>query len=58
MPELTPDALRDAVARIARAARLQELERIVDAGEQEPSEALAEIHAIREAAEAEAEAGL
>lgn len=99
MPELTPDALRAAVARIApsripaltqhlfeattnaqqtkslaplrafvhswavfvaierhpeRAARLHELERIVDAGEQDPTEAVAEIRAIREVAEAEA----
>jgi hypothetical protein len=99
MPELTPDALRAAVARIApskipaltqhlfeatsnaqqtqslaplrafvhswavfiaterhpeRAARLRELEHIVDAGEQDPVEAIAEIHRIREAAEAEA----
>lgn len=99
MPELTPDALRAAVARIApsripaltqhlfeattnaqqtqslaplrtfvhswavfvaierhpeRAARLHELEGIVDAGEQDPAEALAEIRAIRDAAEAEA----
>ncbi|MBA2806961.1 hypothetical protein E0500_005760 [Streptomyces sp. KM273126] len=99
MPELTPDALRAAVARIApsripaltqhlfeattnaqqaqslaplrafvhswavfiaierhpaRAERLRELERIVDAGEQDPSEAITEIRAIREAAEAEA----
>ncbi|MFB7459995.1 DUF6247 family protein [Streptomyces sp. NPDC056112] len=99
MPELTPDALRAAVARIApsripvltqhlfeattnaqqtqslaplrafvhswavfvaierhpeRAARLRELERIVDAGEQDPVQAIAEIRAIREAAEAEA----
>lgn len=99
MPELTPDALRAAVARIApgripaltqhlfeattnaqqaqsvaplrafvhswgvfvaierhpqRAARLHELERIVDAGEQEPAEAIAEIREIRAAAEAEA----
>ncbi|MFF3709362.1 hypothetical protein [Streptomyces phaeochromogenes] len=99
MPELTPDALRSAVARIApsrlpaltqhlfeattnaqhaqnlaplhafvhswavfiaierhpqRAARLHELERIVDAGDQEPAKAIAEIHAIRAAAEAEA----
>lgn len=99
MPELTPDALRAAVARIApsrvpaltqhlfeattnaqqtqslaplrafvhswavfvaierhpaRAQRLRELERIVDDGEQDPSEAIAEIRAIREAAEAEA----
>ncbi|MFF7748672.1 DUF6247 family protein [Streptomyces sp. NPDC007971] len=99
MPELTPDALRAAVARIApsripaltqhlfeattnaqqtqslaplrsfvhswagfvalerhpeRAARLRELERIVDAGEQDPAAAIAEIRAIREAAEAEA----
>ncbi|MGA5896557.1 DUF6247 family protein [Streptomyces venetus] len=38
----------------ARAERLRELERIVDAGEQDPSEAIAEIRAIREAAEAEA----
>lgn len=98
MPELTPDALRAAVARIApsrlpaltqhlleaatnaqqtqglaplrafvhswavfvaierhpeRAARLRELERIVDAGEQDPAAAIAEIRAIREAAEAE-----
>lgn len=101
MPELTPDALRVAVARIApsripaltqhlfeattnaqqtqslaplrafvhswavfvaierhpeRAARLRELERIVDAGEQDPTEAVSEIRAIRE--DAEAEAGL
>ncbi|MEV4036949.1 MULTISPECIES: DUF6247 family protein [Streptomyces phaeochromogenes group] len=99
MPELTPDALRAAVARIApsrvpaltqhlfeattnaqqtqslaplrafvhswavfvaierhpqRAARFHELERIVDAGDQEPTEAIAEIRAIRAAAEAEA----
>ncbi|MEV5874312.1 DUF6247 family protein [Streptomyces sp. NPDC052101] len=99
MPELTPDALRAAVARIApsripaltqhlfeattnaqqtqglaplhafvhswavfiaverhpeRAARLRELERIVDTGEQDPTAAIAEIRAIREAAEAEA----
>ncbi len=99
MPELTPDALRAAVARIApsrvpaltqhlfeattnaqqtqslaplrafvhswavfvaierhpeRAARLRELERIVDAGEQDPAAAITEIRAIREAAEAEA----
>ncbi|MFJ9590524.1 hypothetical protein [Streptomyces acidicola] len=98
MPQLTPDALRAAVARIApsripglthhlfgattnaqvteslaplrafvhswavfvaiechpaRAQRLRELERIVDTGEQEPSEAIAEIRAIREAADAE-----
>ncbi|WP_328872059.1 hypothetical protein OHT76_19150 [Streptomyces sp. NBC_00287] len=98
MPELTPDALRSAVGRIApsrlpaltqhlfeattnaqqtqslaplrafvhswavfvaierhpaRAARLRDLERIVDAGEQDPSEAMAEIRAIREAAESE-----
>jgi len=96
MPELTPDALRAAVARIApsrvpaltqhlfeaatnaqhtqtlaplhafvhswavfiaierhprRAARLRELERIVAAGDQEPAEAIAEICAIRAAAE-------
>jgi hypothetical protein len=99
MPELTPDALRAAVTRIApsrvpaltqhlfeattnaqqtqslaplrafvhswavfvaierhpeRAARLRELERLVDAGEQDPAEAIPEIRAIREAAEAEA----
>ncbi|MFG3021745.1 DUF6247 family protein [Streptomyces sp. NPDC048254] len=99
MPELTPDGLRAAVARIApsripaltqhlfeattnaqqtqslaplrafvhswavfvavqrhpeRAARLRELERIVDAGEQDPAGAITEIRAIREAAEAEA----
>ncbi|WP_406170514.1 hypothetical protein [Streptomyces sp. NBC_00996] len=99
LPELTPDALRAAVTRIApsripglaqhlfeattnvqqtqslaplrafvyswavfvaierypeRAARLRELERIVDAGEQDPAEAMTEIRAIREAAEAEA----
>ncbi|TXS40949.1 hypothetical protein EAO75_39580 [Streptomyces sp. uw30] len=99
MPELTPDTLRAAVARIApsripaltqhlfeattnaqqtqslaplrafvhswavsvaierhpeRAARLRELERVVDAGEQDPTEAIAEIRAIRETAEAEA----
>lgn len=38
----------------ARARRLRELERIVDDGEFDPSEAIAEIRAIREAAEAEA----
>ncbi|WP_251093815.1 DUF6247 family protein [Streptomyces sp. Caat 7-52] len=99
MPELTPDALRAAVARIApsrvpaltqhlfeattsaqqtqslvplrafvhswavfvaierhpeRAARLKELERIVDGGEQDPTPAVEEIRAIRAAAEAEA----
>jgi hypothetical protein len=37
-----------------RAARLRELERIVDSGEQEPGDAIAEIQRIREAAEAEA----
>jgi hypothetical protein len=37
-----------------RAARLRELERSVDAGEQDPTEAITEICAIREAAEAEA----
>jgi len=37
-----------------RAARLRELERIVDAGEENPAETIAEIRAIREAAEAEA----
>ncbi|MFE2095937.1 DUF6247 family protein [Streptomyces sp. PTD9-10] len=99
MPELTPEALRAAVAGIApsrvpaltrhlleattnaqqtqslaplcafvhswavfvaierhpeRAARLRELERIVDAGEQDPAEAIVEIRSIREAAEREA----
>lgn len=99
MPELTPDALRAAVARIApsripaltqhlfeattnvqqtqslsplrafvhswavfvaiqrhpeRAGRVRELERIVDAGEQDPAAAITEIQAIRETAEAEA----
>ncbi|MEV0735353.1 DUF6247 family protein [Streptomyces sp. NPDC050549] len=99
MPELTPDALRAAVARIApsripaltqhlfeattnaqqtqslaplrafvhswavfvaverhpeRAARLRALERVVDTGEQDPTEAITEIRAIRETAEAEA----
>ncbi|MGW1375258.1 DUF6247 family protein [Streptomyces sp. NPDC002446] len=98
-PELTPDALRSAVARIApsripaltqhlfeattsaqqtqtlaplrafvhswgvfvaierhpeRAARLRELERIVDRGESDPAAAIAEIQQIRETAEAEA----
>ncbi|MFI1764159.1 hypothetical protein ACH41H_19210 [Streptomyces sp. NPDC020800] len=37
-----------------RAAHLRELERIVDAGEQDPAAAIAEIRAIREAAETEA----
>ncbi|MEU6089009.1 DUF6247 family protein [Streptomyces sp. NPDC047085] len=37
-----------------RAARLRELERLVDAGEQDPAAAIEEIRAIREAAEAEA----
>jgi len=99
MPELTPDALRAAVARIApsripaltqhlfeattnaqqtqslaplrafvhswavfvaierhpaRAERLRELERVVDAGDQDPTEAIAEIQAIRAGAETEA----
>jgi len=99
MPELTPDALRAAVMRIApsrvpaltqhlfeattnaqqtqslaplrafvhswavfvaierhpeRAARLRELERVVDAGVQDPTEAIGEIRAIRAVAEAEA----
>jgi hypothetical protein len=99
MPELTPDALRAAVTRIApsripaltqhlfeattnaqqtqslaplrafvhswavfvaierhpeRAARLHQLERIVDAGEVDPAEAITEIRTIREAAESEA----
>ncbi|MFH8288431.1 hypothetical protein [Streptomyces sp. NPDC018059] len=101
MPELTPDALRAAVARIApsripaltqhlfeattnaqqtqslaplrafihswavfvaierhpqRATRLRELERVVNAGDQDPADAIAEIRRIRD--EAEAEAGL
>lgn len=99
MPDLTPDAPRTAVARIApskaaaltqhlfeattnaqqtqslaplrafihswavfvaierhpeRAARLHELERIVNAGEQDPTDAIEEIRQIRDAAEAEA----
>ncbi|KPC62940.1 DUF6247 family protein [Streptomyces chattanoogensis] len=99
MPDLTPDALRAAVARIApskvpaltqhlfeattnaqqtqslaplrsfvhswavfvaiqrhpqRAARLRELEEIVDLGEADPAEAIDEIRRIRDAAEAEA----
>lgn len=99
MPELTPDGLRAAVARIApsripaltrhlfeattnaqqagslaplrafvhswavfvaierypeRAARLRELERIVDAGDHDPTEAISEIRSIHEAAAAEA----
>lgn len=37
-----------------RAARLRELERIVDSGERDPVEAIAGIRAIREVAEAEA----
>jgi hypothetical protein len=37
-----------------RAARLRELERLVDAGEQDPAAAIAEIRGIRETAEAEA----
>ncbi|MEU1779982.1 MULTISPECIES: DUF6247 family protein [Streptomyces] len=37
-----------------RANRLRELERIVDAGSQDPAEAIAEIHRIQEAARAEA----
>ncbi|MFD4508297.1 hypothetical protein [Streptomyces sp. NPDC058457] len=41
-----------------RAARLRELERIVDAGEQDPTEAVEEICVIRAEAEAEADAGL
>ncbi|GAB3116895.1 hypothetical protein GCM10027160_26580 [Streptomyces calidiresistens] len=98
MPELSPDALLAAVARIApsrtsvltshlfeattnaqqtqslaplrafvhswavfvaierhpaRAARLRELERLVDAGHEDPTEAIAEIRRIRMAAEAE-----
>jgi hypothetical protein len=36
------------------AARLRELERVVDAGERDPTAAIAEIQRIREAAEAEA----
>ncbi|MGV9501185.1 DUF6247 family protein [Streptomyces sp. NPDC003642] len=99
MPPLTPEALRDAVARIAPSRlptltqhlfeaatnaqqtqslaplrafvhswavfvaierhpagteRLRELERIIDTGEQDPTQAIAEIRAIRDAAEAEA----
>ncbi|TVL87184.1 hypothetical protein [Streptomyces sp. SAJ15] len=99
MPELTPDGLRAAVAKIApsripaltrhlfeattnaqktsslaplrafvhswavfvaierhpkRAARLRELERIVDEGAADPADAIAEIGAIRQAAETEA----
>ncbi|MDF9814825.1 2-phosphoglycerate kinase [Streptomyces sp. SPB162] len=99
MPELVPDALRAAVAKIApsrvpaltqhvfeatsnaqrtsslaplrafvhswavfvaieripeRAARLRELERVVNEGLHDPTAAIAEIQAIREAAEAEA----
>ncbi|MFH9979761.1 hypothetical protein ACH4ND_11010 [Streptomyces sp. NPDC017179] len=99
MPELTPDALRAAVARIAptripaltqhlfeattnaqqtqslaplkafvhswavfvaieqhpeRAARLRELERIVDVGKLDPAPAVAEIRAIWKTAETEA----
>ncbi|MFC9507804.1 hypothetical protein [Streptomyces sp. NPDC057002] len=97
MPQLTPDALRDAVARIApsrlpaltqhlfeattnaqqtqslaplrafvhswavfvaierhpaRAERLRELERTVEAGEVDPTNAITEIRTIRETAEA------
>ncbi|MER5358877.1 DUF6247 family protein [Streptomyces sp. NPDC002785] len=37
-----------------RAARLRELEHIVDAGEQDPTDAIAKIRLIREEAEAEA----
>ncbi|MFC7305641.1 hypothetical protein ACFQVC_15590 [Streptomyces monticola] len=37
-----------------RAARLRELERVVDAGEQGPTEAMTEIRRIHEAAEVEA----
>ncbi|WP_254370466.1 hypothetical protein [Streptomyces sp. A3M-1-3] len=37
-----------------RAARLRELERLVDAGEQDPTKAIAEIRRLRGAAEAEA----
>jgi hypothetical protein len=37
-----------------RAARLRELERLVDAGEQDPAGAIAEIRGIRETAEVEA----
>ncbi|MFG2970922.1 DUF6247 family protein [Streptomyces sp. NPDC048288] len=99
MPELTPDGLRAAVARIApsrvaaltqhlfeattnaqqtqslaplrafvhswavfvaierrpeRAARLHQLERLVDEGEQDPTDAIVEIRVIWETAEAEA----
>ncbi|WP_406508177.1 hypothetical protein [Streptomyces sp. NBC_00212] len=38
----------------ARAARLRELERIVDAGEQDPADTMTETRRIREAAEMEA----
>ncbi|MEW2437413.1 DUF6247 family protein [Streptomyces caniferus] len=99
VPDLSPDALRAAVAKIApsrlpaltqhlfeattnaqqtqslaplrafvhswavfiaierhpeRAARLRELERIVDAGEQDPAKVIDEIRQIRRVAEAEA----
>ncbi|MGW1007146.1 hypothetical protein [Streptomyces sp. NPDC002520] len=37
-----------------RAARLRELERVVDTGERDPTAAIEEIRRIREAAEAEA----
>ena len=98
MPELTPDALRAAVAKIApsriptltqhlfeattnaqqtqslaplrafvhswavfiaierhpeQAAHLHELERLVDAGQDDPSDAITEIRRIRDTAEAE-----
>ncbi|MFE0100103.1 DUF6247 family protein [Streptomyces sp. NPDC059009] len=36
-----------------RAARLRELERLVDAGNEDPTDAIAEIRHIRDAAEAE-----
>ncbi|WP_406436973.1 hypothetical protein OHB00_22600 [Streptomyces sp. NBC_00631] len=40
-----------------RAARLREIERVVDTGELDPAAAIAEILALREAAEAEAGVG-
>uniref|UniRef100_A0AAU2V8F8 Uncharacterized protein n=1 Tax=Streptomyces sp. NBC_00003 TaxID=2903608 RepID=A0AAU2V8F8_9ACTN len=39
----------------SRAARLRALERIVDAGEQDPADAITEIRRIREAAGREAQ---
>ncbi|WP_409471410.1 hypothetical protein [Streptomyces sp. HC307] len=46
--------VEDRKAHPVRAERLRELERIVDSGDQDPSDAVAEIRVIREAAEAEA----